>query len=113
MLGLVPSMRGTLYVTSWATGKERPSTVCPSRALGKPGPSTARMRFWQRRRLLSSKLRVRARVRVLGLRAPLRVRVRARAGARVRGLAEAQVVELEVDLEEVVDHVERAPPGEA
>jgi len=55
-----------LYVTSCATGKERPSTVCPSRALGKPGPSTARMRFWQRRRLLSSRVRVRARVRVLG-----------------------------------------------
>ena len=34
-----------------AIGNLRPLTVCPSSALGKAGLSTARIRFWQRRKL--------------------------------------------------------------
>mmetsp|Transcript_23237 Transcript_23237/g.77122 ORF Transcript_23237/g.77122 Transcript_23237/m.77122 type:complete len:314 (-) Transcript_23237:569-1510(-) len=44
-----------LYVTTSAFAKCRPSTVCPSSAFGKAGPSTARIRFWQSRKLLIAK----------------------------------------------------------
>mmetsp|Transcript_5220 Transcript_5220/g.16740 ORF Transcript_5220/g.16740 Transcript_5220/m.16740 type:complete len:281 (+) Transcript_5220:134-976(+) len=44
-----------LYVTTSAFAKCRPSTLCPSSAFGKAGPSTARIRFWQSRKLLIAK----------------------------------------------------------